>query len=144
MSKLQTATDTFRELWTYTTVALILGATGYALFEHKSFWDGLWWAVVTGGTVGYGDQYPTTLGGRIVGGVLIGFMVLFLVPLITARMVSAADLNGWTHDEQEEVKADLKAIRERLEAKGGAALDARNGSVVAYSVGNVNMGKTSR
>lgn len=117
MTKLQRLTDTFKELWIYTTLALILGATGYATFEHKGFWDGLWWAIVTGGTVGYGDQYPTTLGGRIVGALLIGFMVLFLVPLITARMVGAADFHGWTHEEQEQIKADLATIRADLASR---------------------------
>ncbi|MBB5167178.1 potassium channel family protein [Mycobacterium sp. AZCC_0083] len=117
MNRLQSATDTFRELWTYATIALILGATGYAVFENKSWWDGLWWAIVTAGTVGYGDQYPATVGGRIVGIALIVFSVFFVVPLITARMASRLIVNddAWTHEEQEEIKSDIGFVREYVD-----------------------------
>jgi voltage-gated potassium channel len=33
--------------------------------EFPSVWDGIWWAVVTVTTVGYGDLYPVTVQGRL-------------------------------------------------------------------------------
>ena len=37
----------------------------------KSAEDALWWAITTITTVGYGDRYPTTIEGRVVGGGLM-------------------------------------------------------------------------
>lgn len=116
--KVQTAVDSFKELFAYTFAIMILGTVGFEYFEHRGWGDSLWWSIVTGFTVGYGDQYPTTLGGRVVGSLLIISMVLFLVPLITARMATYLIVNNdaWTHAEQEQIKDDLQAIRRKLEA----------------------------
>jgi len=78
------------------TVAVILGsAVGVLYFERGqgdsnilNFWDGVWWAVVTMGTVGYGDKYPVSTGGRVVGFFLIFFGV-GLMSLFTATIASA-------------------------------------------------------
>ena len=55
--------------------ALIVGgAIGLAYFEHdRSIPDALWWATVTLTTVGFGDIFPTSLGGRAIGVVLMFF-----------------------------------------------------------------------
>jgi voltage-gated potassium channel len=63
-------------------------------FEHTdkqanihSLWDGIWWAIVTIGTVGYGDKYPVSVAGRIVGLLLI-FLGVGLMSLLTATIAS--------------------------------------------------------
>jgi len=53
----------------------------------SSLWDGIWWAVVTMGTVGYGDKYPITVGGKIVGLMLI-FAGVGVMSLFTATIAS--------------------------------------------------------
>ncbi len=53
----------------------------------NSVWDGVWWAIVTMGTVGYGDKYPVTVGGRMVGIFLI-FTGVGLMSLFTATIAS--------------------------------------------------------
>jgi voltage-gated potassium channel len=89
----------------------------YSVTEHKSVGDSVWWAVVTASTVGYGDTYPTTWAGRVLAGLLISTMVLLVIPLITAHFASRliVDADAFRHEEQEEIKQNLRAIRAMME-----------------------------
>jgi len=51
--------------------------------------DALWWAVTTVTTVGYGDKYPVTADGRLVGAVLmfVGVSVFSMVSAILASSI---------------------------------------------------------
>jgi voltage-gated potassium channel len=53
----------------------------------KNFNDGLWWAVTTVTTVGYGDRYPTTTEGRILA-VILMITGISLVGVITASVAA--------------------------------------------------------
>jgi voltage-gated potassium channel len=78
-----------------TAILLYLAAVGIYFFEHEAqpdrfatFFDALWWAVGTLTTVGYGDIYPITAGGRVFTGVVL-FLGLSIVAVPTGLVASA-------------------------------------------------------
>ena len=93
-------------------VLLFVASISYSLFEKKNLLDSLWWALITSTTVGYGDFYPASLGGRVTAIVLLLIMILFLIPMITASFASKLIVHrdAFTHEEQEEMKILLRKI----------------------------------
>lgn len=57
----------------------------FAYLENRTFGDGIWWALVTITTVGYGDVVPVSEPGRIFGAFMIVFGVV-LFSLVTANI----------------------------------------------------------
>lgn len=82
--------------------------------------DGWWWAITTMATVGYGDTYPISTQGRIVGTALM-VMGVALLGTITASI--AANFNGTqnTNIEADEIKS--LANEAQMNAKLDAVLD---------------------
>jgi voltage-gated potassium channel len=73
--------------------------------DFETFGDGVWWAIVTLGTVGYGDIVPTTPWGRFLGSIVIVVGVTFL-SFLTATVTSL-----FVSREQEERDAESEARR---------------------------------
>jgi ABC-type amino acid transport substrate-binding protein len=69
---------------------------------------GIWWAMVTMTTVGYGDKAPRTIGGRVVALVWMVFSIIFIASF-TANITTSLTLDrlkGKVHD-----LSDLKRVR---------------------------------
>ncbi|MEQ1605783.1 MAG: potassium channel family protein [Pyrinomonadaceae bacterium] len=109
-------TDTFAEIFAYYIGVIAVSAMLFSYFEDKPMFDSFWWSCVTGLTIGYGDLYPVTVGGKIVAIALMHIVPLIIIPLIVARLLSNVieDANQFSHDEQEAMKNDIKAIKAAL------------------------------
>lgn len=116
MKRFRNATDTFRELIIYFVLLIVVSASLFAFFESKNFFDAVWWAVVIAMSVGYGDMYPVTWGGRIVGMLLMCTSLLAMIPLIITRLVEKMldDRDKFTHEEQQKLISDVVYIKNKL------------------------------
>lgn len=121
---------------TCTTLITILGGGAVRLVDRRdfhTFGDGLWWALQTVTTVGYGDIVPKNTDGRLVGALIMISGIAFLAVVtasVTATLVETARarlVDGrreLTSELAEEITSRLAAIETRLdELAPGATSD---------------------
>jgi len=116
MNKFRRATDTFTELAAIYLLVILVASLLFAFFEGKQFIDSVWWAFVTSMTVGYGDIYPITLGGRIVAVFLMHSVPLVVAPLVITRLIENTmdDRDKFTDEEQKKLISDVAQIKDAL------------------------------
>lgn len=91
----------------FLTVLLLLSFAGtttlFFIYEHgtnpqvEHYDDAAWWWIVTSATVGYGDVFPSTTGGRIVGTCTILIGIYCYTNFVT---LTAESLNGFANRER--------------------------------------------
>jgi voltage-gated potassium channel len=95
-----------------------------------SIGSGLWWAVQTVTTVGYGDHVPTTVAGRLVAAVVmlvgIGFLTV-ITAAITSTFVSRSRREQASSSVTTPTEEQLKQIAGRLERIEAALTDRPSG-----------------
>ena len=110
-------------------LAILGGGAGFAAIEDGhhgepvSAWDGLWWAMTTTSTVGYGDLFPATDGGRLIA---MGLMVVgigfvgFLTGAVAQRFIlpeveeDFERISAEVEDDEADLLRELSSIQRRL------------------------------
>ena len=86
--------------------------------NYPSLGSGLWWAVQTTTTVGYGDQVPTTVAGRLLAVLVMLFGIGFLTVItaaITSTFVARSSLEADALDAEAPTAEQVRELDRRLE-----------------------------
>jgi voltage-gated potassium channel len=120
IERILTSRHVFARLIVTTVILTILFGVLISLVDRKEFpsvWLGMWWAVQTVTTLGYGDIVPTQLTGRILAAAVMIVGIAFL-SLITATVASVlvSRASQDVSSEEADLMAALKRVEQRLES----------------------------
>ncbi|WP_328549686.1 potassium channel family protein [Streptomyces sp. NBC_00366] len=106
-------------------VVMLIGSWAVVVAEHaalranlRTYPQALWWSIETATTVGYGDFFPVTFGGRVIG------TVMMIVGITTYGMVTAA-LATWFVGREQKRRHHLAHRAEELTEETVHALHER-------------------
>lgn len=107
-----------------TTTITVASGILMTVIDHKGFpstGSGLWWAVQTVTTVGYGDRVPETAAGQIVAAIVmllgIGFVTVITASITGAFVARTRNqASAKSDDDPQAALRDIIARLERIEA----------------------------
>jgi voltage-gated potassium channel len=115
-----------RIIVTATALVVVGGGVLMRVLDHKEYadvWVGMWWAIQTVTTVGYGDVTPRNVSGRIVAVLVMLWGIAFLtiiIAAITSTFVARATGErlrsaGQAADNTEGMDARFDGLEQRLD-----------------------------
>ena len=120
------STEGIRDAAVLAVITVIGGGAAFAAVEkvhhhpHLSTWDGIWWAMTTVTTVGYGDIVPMTSTGRIIAICVMLVGIGFIAILTAGAAERFIRSQGEIRREQEEIEreqAEIQAEEREIQAE---------------------------
>jgi voltage-gated potassium channel len=101
-----------------TASVVVIGGVLIRLLDHDEYstvWVGMWWAIQTVTTVGYGDVTPQHLSGRVIA-VFVMLQGIAFLAIITAAITSTFVARATKQHEEDEESAEMTELQ-RIEAR---------------------------
>jgi voltage-gated potassium channel len=113
------STEGVRDAAVFALITVLGGGAAFAAVEqgHQdqpvSAWDGVWWAITTVTTVGYGDISPKTDGGRAIA-IVVMIVGIGFVAIVTAAAAERFMRSREAEAERAELREQLDEVLRRL------------------------------